>query len=74
MRGSETALIVGVGTGLSASLTRLFAREGIRVAPAARRLEKLAALCDEVVGGHAFGCDAGDADRRCRAQTEEHFA
>ncbi len=29
---AETALIVGVGSGLSASLARLFAREGMKVA------------------------------------------
>ena len=33
----KSALIVGAGAGLSASLARLFAREGIRVALAARR-------------------------------------
>ena len=43
----KTALIVGAGEGLSASLARLFAREGIRVALAARKTEKLGALCSE---------------------------
>src|SRR3979411_985936 len=43
----KTALIVGAGEGLSASLARLFAREGLRVALAARRIEKLGALCTE---------------------------
>ena len=41
----KTALIVGAGEGLSASLARLFTREGIRVALAARQTGKLAALC-----------------------------
>ena len=36
----DTALIVGAGQGLSASLARLFAREGMRVALAARRPEQ----------------------------------
>ena len=40
----KTALIVGAGEGLSASLARLFTREGIRVALAARQTGKLAAL------------------------------
>ena len=40
----ETALIVGAGAGLSASLARLFSREGIRVALAARNIDKLADL------------------------------
>ena len=34
----KTALIVGAGEGLSASLARLFAREGIKVALAARKI------------------------------------
>src|ERR1700681_586576 len=57
----KTALIVGAGEGLSASLARLFAREGLRVALAARRIEKLGALCSET-GARAFACDATDAD------------
>ena len=53
----EIALIVGAGSGLSASLARLFAREGVRVALAARHPDKLAALCGET-GAQAFACDA----------------
>jgi len=56
----ETALIVGAGSGLSASLARLFAREGLRVALAARNSEKLGALCAET-GATVFACDAIDA-------------
>jgi NAD(P)-dependent dehydrogenase (short-subunit alcohol dehydrogenase family) len=52
---TETALIIGAGSGLSASLARLFAREGMRVALAARRTDKLAALCGET---GAWRCDA----------------
>jgi NAD(P)-dependent dehydrogenase (short-subunit alcohol dehydrogenase family) len=55
------ALIVGAGEGLSASLARLFARQGIRVALAARGIEKLGALC-AATGARAFTCDATDAD------------
>ena len=40
----NTALIVGAGEGLSASLARRFAREGIKVALAARKIEKLGEL------------------------------
>ena len=40
----RTALIVGVGSGLSASLARLFAKNGMKVALAARRADGLAAL------------------------------
>ncbi|WP_454624447.1 SDR family NAD(P)-dependent oxidoreductase [Bradyrhizobium cenepequi] len=57
----KIALIVGVGDGLSASLARLFSREGIRVALAARQIEKLGALCTET-GARAFACNATDAD------------
>lgn len=59
MATGETALVVGAGRGLSASLARLFAREGMRVALAARNAEKLAALCDET-GATAHSCDASD--------------
>jgi len=57
----KNALIVGAGAGLSASLARLFAREGIRVALAARSIEKLGALCTET-GARAFACNAADHD------------
>ena len=57
----KIALIVGAGAGLSASLARLFARQGIRVALAARQIEKLGALCTET-GARAFACNATDPD------------
>src|SRR6185312_15326520 len=58
----KSALIVGAGTGLSASLARLFAREGIRVALAARHTDKLGALCKET-GATAYPCDASGRTR-----------
>jgi NAD(P)-dependent dehydrogenase (short-subunit alcohol dehydrogenase family) len=57
----KNALIVGAGEGLSASLARLFAREGIRVALAARGIEKLGALCAETKG-RAYACNATEPD------------
>src|SRR5258708_15960857 len=57
----KIALIVGAGSGLSASLTRLFSREGLRVALAARQIEKLGALCTET-RAKAFACDATKPD------------
>jgi NAD(P)-dependent dehydrogenase (short-subunit alcohol dehydrogenase family) len=57
----KTALIVGAGEGLSASLARLFAREGLRVAIAARKIEKLGALCSET-GARAFVCNATEPE------------
>jgi NAD(P)-dependent dehydrogenase (short-subunit alcohol dehydrogenase family) len=53
----RTALIVGVGAGLSASLARTFTKAGMRVALAARRAGELSGLAKEV-GGRAFACDA----------------
>ena len=53
----RTALIVGVGGGLSASIARTFAKAGLKVALAARRAAGLAPLAKEV-GGQAFACDA----------------
>lgn len=53
------ALIVGAGSGLSASLARLFAAKGLRVALAARDAEKLAALCEET-GALAETCDVAE--------------
>ena len=44
MAAKEVALIVGVGPGLSASLARLFAKEGMSVALASRSIGKLAEL------------------------------
>lgn len=59
MAKKETALIVGAGRGLSASLARLFTREGMRVALAARTPEKMAPLVEET-GAKAYLCDASD--------------
>ena len=54
---AETALIVGAGSGLSAALARLFAKDGMRVALAARNAEKLAPLA-AATGARVFPCDA----------------
>ena len=56
----QTALIVGAGSGLSASLARLLESDGFRVALAARNPEKLA--------GFSLRCDATEA-----AQVEDTF-
>jgi NAD(P)-dependent dehydrogenase (short-subunit alcohol dehydrogenase family) len=61
----EIALIVGAGSGLSASLARLFSREGMRVAIAARNTAHLAALSGET-GAQSFACDAVDPDQVVR--------
>src|SRR6266496_5097529 len=59
---AETALIVGSGSGLSASLARLFAKEGMRVALAARDTSKLASLVKET-GALPVACDAAEAEQ-----------
>jgi len=53
------ALIVGAGSGLSASLARKCAAAGMRVALAARHVGKLDALAAET-HARAFACDAAD--------------
>jgi NAD(P)-dependent dehydrogenase (short-subunit alcohol dehydrogenase family) len=53
----NSALIVGAGAGLSASLARALAKDGIRVALAARTIDDLDALIRET-GARAFACDA----------------
>jgi NAD(P)-dependent dehydrogenase (short-subunit alcohol dehydrogenase family) len=57
----ENALIVGAGAGLSASLARLFAKQGLTVALAARSAAKLNELVKET-GARAFICDAAKRD------------
>ena len=56
----EVALIVGAGSGLSASLARKCAAAGMRVALAARHVGKLDPLVAET-HARAFACDAADA-------------
>ena len=55
----HSALIVGTGPGLSASLARLFARQGLHVAVAARQTDKLASLAGET-GATVHACNAAD--------------
>jgi len=64
----DTALIVGAGSGLSASLARALAKEGVKVALAARGTDDLEALAKEI-GAHTFACDASR-----RGEVEKLFA
>jgi NAD(P)-dependent dehydrogenase (short-subunit alcohol dehydrogenase family) len=52
-----SALIVGAGSGLSASLARALAQAGMKVALAARSIDKLADLARETKA-KTFACDA----------------
>jgi NAD(P)-dependent dehydrogenase (short-subunit alcohol dehydrogenase family) len=64
----NAALIVGAGSGLSASLARALAEDGIKVALAARTTGDLDALVKET-GARAFPCDASK-----RGEVEKLFA
>jgi len=55
----KSALIVGTGPGLSASLARLFAKNGLAVAVAARQIDKLEGLARET-GAAVHKCNAAD--------------
>jgi len=57
----QTALIVGAGAGLSASVARKLAERGTRVALAARSLETNSALA-EALAGRAYRCDASESE------------
>ena len=54
---NELVMIVGAGRGLSASLARLCANEGMGVALAARDTGKLSSLAEET-GASTHPCDA----------------
>jgi NAD(P)-dependent dehydrogenase (short-subunit alcohol dehydrogenase family) len=57
----KSALIVGVGSGLSASLARLFAGNGLQVALASRNPDRLAKLADETAAA-TFACEATEPE------------
>jgi NAD(P)-dependent dehydrogenase (short-subunit alcohol dehydrogenase family) len=56
----STALIIGAGPGISASVGRALATEGVKVGLAARDVEKLSPLATEI-GAETFAADATDA-------------
>ena len=64
----KSALIVGAGSGLSASLARAFTKAGMKVALAARSAAKL----DEFV--KATGCKAFNCDAAKREEVDRLFA
>ena len=55
----RTALIVGAGSGISASVARGLAAAGLKVGLAARNIEKLAPLA-AAIGAERFSADASD--------------
>jgi NAD(P)-dependent dehydrogenase (short-subunit alcohol dehydrogenase family) len=64
----KSALIVGAGAGLSASLARLFAKEGMQVVLAARSPGKLAEFA-KATGAKTYKCDVA-----IREEVETLFA
>lgn len=66
--GYQNALIVGAGSGLSAALARVLAKEGMAVALAARTPGDLKELATET-GARTFACDATQ-----RADVDKLFA
>jgi NADP-dependent 3-hydroxy acid dehydrogenase YdfG len=67
----STALIVGAGPGISASVARGLAAAGLKVGLAARNVGKLEALASEI-GAATFTADAGDATSVERLFAEEN--
>jgi NAD(P)-dependent dehydrogenase (short-subunit alcohol dehydrogenase family) len=57
----KTALIVGAGAGLSASLARLFTRKGLQVALASRNPDRLSRLAEETAAV-TFACEASEPE------------
>ena len=58
----RTTLIVGAGSGLSASVARAFVKAGMSVALAARTIEDLTPIAAET-GAKLFACDAADRNQ-----------
>lgn len=56
---SRSAIIVGAGSGVSASIARVLATQGVRPLLASRHIDKLESLVKEV-DGLSFQCDATD--------------
>ncbi|MDG2403731.1 MAG: SDR family NAD(P)-dependent oxidoreductase [Paracoccaceae bacterium] len=59
MSDQDVALIVGAGSGLSASLARRFSNAGMKVALAARDTEKLVGIQSET-GARLYACDTAE--------------
>ena len=61
----RTALIVGTGPGISASVARILAGFGVKIALAARNVQKLDALVQDT-GAQAFAADASNPESVAR--------
>jgi len=58
----QSALIVGAGSGLSASVARAFAKAGMKISLAARSTDDLATLAQDTKA-KTYACDAGDGSQ-----------
>jgi len=58
----RVALVLGASRGLGRAIAGALAREGVRVAVAARSADALEEVADEIGGSVAFAVDTGDAD------------
>jgi NADP-dependent 3-hydroxy acid dehydrogenase YdfG len=56
----RVAVVTGASSGIGAATARALAREGFRVVCAARRVDRITALAEEI-GGSAVVCDVTDA-------------
>ena len=59
---SESVLIVGAGSGLSASIARKCSKQGMNVVLAARNIEKLKSIAKETQA-NVFSCDSSEIDQ-----------
>jgi NADP-dependent 3-hydroxy acid dehydrogenase YdfG len=60
--GAKTAVVTGASSGIGAATARRLAAEGFTVFCAARRLDRVSALADEI-GGVAVRCDVTDEEQ-----------
>lgn len=60
----KSALVTGASSGLGAHFARILAAQGVHVTAAARRLDRVSALCDEIAatGGRAVALEMDVAD------------
>jgi NAD(P)-dependent dehydrogenase (short-subunit alcohol dehydrogenase family) len=64
--GGHVVIVTGASSGLGAQLARALARAGAVPVMAARRAERLAALCEEIPEADAVTCDVTSEDDRRR--------
>ncbi len=62
MKDGGTAIIIGAGSGLSASLAKRFDRANMNIALAARNIDKLSGLIGDI-DAKAYACDVAEADQ-----------